>query len=114
MQARLRCLIHLVRRLSAKKAGILKEIVPEAILCIKDINERCRQSAFTLLHEFGLAMLRWQEEVSDNDDNDNVEREHKVMKDYMGILLAGLAGSPQLCSATLLALADVTHHFKCK
>ncbi|XP_026293865.1 RRP12-like protein [Frankliniella occidentalis] len=112
--ARLRCLIHLVRRLPAKKANILKEIVPEAVLCVKDINERCRQSAFALLHELGLAMFRWKEEKLDNDDDeeDMSERDHTVIKDFLALILAGLAGSPQMTSATLLALADVTHHFK--
>lgn len=111
--ARLRCLIHLVRRLPQKKANILVEIVPEAVLCVKDINERCRQAAFALLHELGLAMFRWQEE-EDVSNVDIVAQEHKVMKDFLTVLLAGLAGSPQLTSATLLALADVTHHFKSK
>jgi hypothetical protein len=34
------------------------------------------------------------------------------MKDYIGLLLTGLAGSPTLKSATILALARVTHEFK--
>jgi hypothetical protein len=34
------------------------------------------------------------------------------MKDYMGLLLTGLAGSPALISATILALARVTHEFR--
>ncbi|KAK3918716.1 RRP12-like protein [Frankliniella fusca] len=111
--ARLRCLIHLVRRLPAERANILKEIVPEAVLCVKDINERCRQSAFALLHELGLAMYRWNEEKqNDNDDEDLCEQNHTVIKDFLALILAGLAGSPQMTSATLLALADITHHFK--
>lgn len=90
----------------------MKEIVPEAVLCVKDINERCRQAAFALLHELGMAMFRWQEEEVGPDNNLTVEQEHKVMKDFMALLLAGLAGTPQLTRATLLALADVAHHFK--
>lgn len=113
-QARLRCLIHLVRKLPGKKANILKEIVPEAVLCVKDINERCRQAAFALLHELGMAMFRWQEEEVGADNTLTVEQEHKVIKDFIALLLAGLAGTPQVTRATLLALADVTHHFKSK
>jgi hypothetical protein len=35
-----------------------------------------------------------------------------TMRDYLGLLLAGLAGSPTLISATILALARVTHEFR--
>jgi len=35
-----------------------------------------------------------------------------TMKDYIGMLLTGLAGSPKLMSATNLALARVTHEFR--
>ncbi|KAJ1525453.1 hypothetical protein ONE63_010264 [Megalurothrips usitatus] len=112
--ARLRCLIHLIRQLPASKASILKDIVPEAVLCVKDINERCRQAAFALLRELGLAMFRWHEQEENDGDADMAEQEHTVIKDFLALLLAGLAGSPQLTSATLLALADVTHHFKAK
>lgn len=114
--ARLRCLIHLVRRLPSSKAKIVKDIVPEAVLCVKDINERCRQAAFALLHELGMAMFRWQEEEDEvgPENSLSVEQEHKVMKDFMAVMLAGLAGTPQLVRCTLLALADVTHHFKNK
>lgn len=90
----------------------MKEIVPEAVLCVKDINERCRQSAFALLHELGMAMFRWEEEGVGPESSLTVEQEHKVMKDFMALLLAGLAGTPQVTRATLLALADVAHHFK--
>lgn len=58
-------------------------------------------------------MFRWQEEIDTEDTADSVEQEHKVMKDFLALVLAGLAGTPQLSSATLLALADITHHFKC-
>jgi hypothetical protein len=34
------------------------------------------------------------------------------MNDYIGVLLTGLAGSPKLISATILALARVTHEFR--
>jgi hypothetical protein len=35
-----------------------------------------------------------------------------TMTDYIGLLLPGLAGSPTLISATILALARVTHEFR--
>jgi hypothetical protein len=35
-----------------------------------------------------------------------------AVKDYIGLLLAGLSGSPTLISATILALARVTHEFR--
>jgi len=35
---------------------MLQQIVPEAILCCKDINERCRSAAYSLLVLIGQVM----------------------------------------------------------
>jgi len=90
---RLRCLNHLVVRMDRSQLDMLQQIVPEAILCCKDINERCRSAAYSLLVLIGHVMQKLDYSGED------------TMKDYIGMLLTGLAGSPKLMSATILALA---------
>lgn len=97
---RLRCLSHLVMRMDRSQLGMLQQIVPEAILCCKDINERCRSAAYSLLVLIGNVMQK----LDYSGEN--------TMKDYIGLLLTGLAGSPKLMSATILALARVAHEFR--
>lgn len=77
---------------------LLKAIVPEAVLCIKEINEKCRASAYQLLNTIAEQLLRTTQSL----------------EDYVEMLVAGLAGTPSLCSATLLALASVTYNFNGK
>nr|CAD7586449.1 unnamed protein product [Timema genevievae] len=56
VKPRLRCLTHVVMKLEKCNSNMLQQIVPEAILCCKDINERCRTAAYNLLTEIGKAM----------------------------------------------------------
>lgn len=93
--ARLRCLAHLVRihpQLEGTK--FLEAIVPEAVLCLKNMNERCRDAAYRLLNA-----------IADK-FHDDPER----LKDYVDMLIVGLAGERAYVSATLLALASITYH----
>lgn len=93
--ARLRCLAHLIRihpQLEGTK--FLEAIVPEAVLCVKDINERCRTAAYQLLNAIAERFL-----------NDS-----KPLRDYVDMLMVGLGGERAYVSASLLALASVTYH----
>ncbi|XP_067007465.2 RRP12-like protein [Anabrus simplex] len=98
---RLRCLIHILRRLQHCDMSLLQQIVPEAVICCKDINERCRTAAYSLLIQIGEGMQKWLDKPTDD-----------IIKSYLGLLMAGLAGSPTLASATLLAIAKITHQFR--
>nr|CAD7457370.1 unnamed protein product [Timema tahoe] len=98
---RLRCLTHVVMKLEKCNSNMLQQIVPEAILCCKDINERCRTAAYNLLTEIGKAMQRWLDKPTDD-----------IIRDYLGLIMAGLAGSPTLASATILALAKIIYEFR--
>ncbi|XP_048507370.1 RRP12-like protein isoform X2 [Athalia rosae] len=94
--ARLRCLEHLVKsQPQLDQTKLLKSIVSEAVLCIKEVNEKCRASAYQLLNTIA-------EQLIDNAQS---------MENYIEILIAGLAGAPSLCSATLLALASITFNY---
>ncbi|XP_077282524.1 RRP12-like protein [Temnothorax americanus] len=92
--ARLRCLAHLVRRHpQLEGTKFLEAVVPEAVLCVKDINERCRDAAYQLLNAIAERFLN--------------EPDH--LKDYADMLMVGLGGEPAYVSASLLALASVTY-----
>ncbi|GAB1867081.1 RRP12-like protein [Camponotus japonicus] len=94
--ARLRCLTHLVKlHPQLEKTKFLQAIVPEAILGVKDINERCRNTAYQLLNVIAEKFL------------DNPEH----LKDYTDMLMVGLGGEQKYISATLLALASLTYHY---
>ncbi|EGI69855.1 PREDICTED: RRP12-like protein [Acromyrmex echinatior] len=93
--ARLRCLTHLVRiHPQLEKTKFLEAIVPEAVLCVKDINERCREAAYQLLNTIAEKFLN--------------NSEH--FKDYVDMLMIGLGGEQAYVSASLLALASITYH----
>lgn len=92
--ARLRCLAHLVRihpQLEGTK--FLEAIVPEAVLGVKNVNEKCRDAAYRLLGAIAEKFLN--------------DPEH--LGDYVDMLLVGLGGERAYVSASLLALASVTY-----
>lgn len=81
-----------------EKTKFLKAIVPEAVMCIKELNEKCRTSSYALLNRIA-------EKFMDKDEN---------FEEYINILVAGLAGVPIYCSASLLALSSITYNYNGK
>ena len=63
--------------------------------------ERARNAAYALLVELGHIMVRW----ADGDAEQGIE-------DYLHMLLAGLHGSPQLMSCTVLAISRVVYELR--
>ena len=78
------------------------QVVPEAVLCIKATNEKARNGAYTLLVVIGEALQRW----TDSDRLDD------VVKDYMKVILAGLAASPTVINCTILAITRIFYEFR--
>lgn len=58
LQPRLRCLHHIVKSLPGENEAFIVAVLPEIILCIKEINQKARASAFGLLVEIGNTMLK--------------------------------------------------------
>uniref|UniRef100_A0A8I3WSL1 Ribosomal RNA processing 12 homolog n=1 Tax=Callithrix jacchus TaxID=9483 RepID=A0A8I3WSL1_CALJA len=56
---RLKCLIHIVRKLSAEHEEFITALIPEVILCTKEVSVGARKNAFALLVEMGHAFLRF-------------------------------------------------------
>ncbi|XP_071947906.1 RRP12-like protein [Antedon mediterranea] len=98
---RLRCLIQIVKRLPSGQHEFLQAIIPEVILCTKEVNTKARASAFTLLIETSNAMLRW--------DADNRQ---ECLGQFLDLVVAGFAGSPQMISATILSLTRIVYEYR--
>ncbi|PIK40031.1 putative RRP12-like protein isoform X1 [Apostichopus japonicus] len=98
---RLRCLLHIVKQLPSGKHDVLKTILPEVILCAKEVNSKTRSTAFLLLSEIGRCLLR----------SDEKSKQESIAQ-YLSMLAAGLAGSSQMISATILAFTSVIYEFK--
>ncbi|XP_038070845.1 RRP12-like protein [Patiria miniata] len=100
---RLRCLIHVIRALPSKNEDFLETIIPEVILCTKEVNSKTRLVAFDLLVDLGHAMVRW---------SDGEETKEVCVRQYIEMLTAGLAGSPHMVSATVQALTRIVFEFR--
>lgn len=94
--ARLRCLYYLVKFQPhlTHDSTLLRSIIPEAVLCCKDINEKCRAAAYNLLNTIGETL-----------------NSHNQLQQYIEIIITGLVGPTQIMSATLLALTSILHNF---
>lgn len=93
---RLRCLINLIKsHPQLEKMKFLEAIVPEVVIYIKDINSKCRASAYQLLNTIAERFLEHPEQL----------------KEYVNMLIVGLAGAQKYCTASMLALASVTYHY---
>lgn len=94
--ARLRCFNYLIKAQPQldHDSTLIKSVIPEAVLCCKDINERCRATAYLLLNTIGETL-----------------QEHNQLQQFINLIVAGLAGTTELISSTILALASVLHHF---
>ncbi|KAL3864637.1 hypothetical protein ACJMK2_006302, partial [Sinanodonta woodiana] len=101
---RLRCLINIFKHLENREQEFLVAVIPEAILCTKEVAERARASAYTLLVEMGNTVMRWSADKTPEESLD----------EFFMLVMAGFAGSPQMISATLLALTRVLYQFKDK
>lgn len=76
------------------ESKLIRSVIPEAVLCCKDINAKCRATAYEVLNTIG-----------------NVLIEHNQMQQFVTMIVAGLAGTPQMMSYTILALASILYNF---
>lgn len=98
-QARIRIIISLVKsHPQLEKTKFLKAIVPEAVMCLKEVNEKCRTSSYQLLNTIAEKFLNHEE----------------YFMEYIQLLISGLGGVPIFCSATLLALSSVLYNYSGK
>ncbi|XP_053168440.1 RRP12-like protein isoform X3 [Hemicordylus capensis] len=97
---RLKCLFHIVKQLTVEHEDFVTALVPEVILCTKEVSVGARKNAFNLLVEIGHAFLRFGPTPDD------------AMQRYLLLVYAGLTGSVTMISCTVLALARLLFEFK--
>ncbi|XP_051837739.1 RRP12-like protein [Antechinus flavipes] len=97
---RLKCLIHVIKKLTAEHEDFITALVPEVILCTKEVSVGARKNAFVLLAEMGRAFLRF-------DSN-----QEAALQRYMLLIYPGLAGSVTMISCSVLALTHLLFEFK--
>ncbi|TIB75691.1 NUC173-domain-containing protein [Wallemia mellicola] len=113
----------LVKFIPTDKLHYIVSLVPEAVLGVKETNERARSAAFELLLALGRRMEtggkveRAKVGQDDDDDDEEMQTEMEVVdaniNEYFTILSAGLAGStPHFISATITSLARVLFEFR--
>ncbi|KAJ7399224.1 RRP12-like protein [Pitangus sulphuratus] len=97
---RLKCLFHIVKQLSAEHEPFITALVPEVILCTKEVSVGARKNAFLLLVEMGHAFIRF---------GPNPE---EAMQRFLLLIYVGLTGSVTMISCTVLALTRLFFEFK--
>ncbi|NXT73283.1 RRP12 protein, partial [Zapornia atra] len=97
---RLKCLLHIVKQLSAEHEPFVAALVPEVILCTKEVSVGARKNAFVLLVEMGHAFIRFG------------PTPQEAMERFLLLIYAGLTGSVTMISCTVLALTRLFFEFK--
>ncbi|XP_049646755.1 RRP12-like protein isoform X2 [Suncus etruscus] len=97
---RLKCLIHIVRKLSAEHEDFIAALVPEVLLCTKEVSVGARKNAFTLLLEMGRAFLRFGPSCEE------------ALQRYLVLIYPGLVGTVTMVSCSILALTHLLFEFK--
>lgn len=107
---RLNCVSSLLDHLAPERERFVVHLLPEAVLCCKEQNDKTRVAAFALIGKIGQTLQRWHASGDDNDESDAASTQ--ALRRYVELLLAGLTGSPHMMAATNLALARVVHVFR--
>ncbi|XP_028916752.1 RRP12-like protein [Ornithorhynchus anatinus] len=97
---RLKCLFHIVKQLTAEHEEFVTALVPEVILCTKEVSVGARKNAYTLLVEMGHAFLRFGPNQED------------ALQRYLLLVYAGLTGSVTMVSCSILALTRLLFEFR--
>ncbi|KAM9847722.1 RRP12-like protein [Aulostomus maculatus] len=97
---RLKCLIHIVKRLGEEHKDFITALLPEVIICTKEVSAGARKSAYTLLVEIGNAFVRFCGNKKD------------ALEQYLVLVYAGLTGSVTMITCTVLALTRLVFEYK--
>ncbi|XP_067909346.1 RRP12-like protein [Heterodontus francisci] len=99
---RLKCLIHIVKQLSVEHQEFIVALLPEVIICMKEVSIGARKNGYSLLVEIGQAFLRFYDDT------------REAVSQYLALVYAGLTGSITMISCTVLALTRLVFEFKDK
>uniref|UniRef100_A0A8C8HEE8 Ribosomal RNA-processing protein 12-like conserved domain-containing protein n=1 Tax=Oncorhynchus tshawytscha TaxID=74940 RepID=A0A8C8HEE8_ONCTS len=91
---RLKCLIHIVKQLSDEHRDFITALLPEVIICTKEVSVGARKNAYALLVEIGNAFIRFS------------------LEQYLLLVYVGLTGSVTMITCTVLALTRLVFEYK--
>ncbi|KAI4877623.1 hypothetical protein NFI96_022980, partial [Prochilodus magdalenae] len=97
---RLKCLIHIVKQLNEEHKDFITALLPEVIICTKEVSVGARKNAYSLLVEIGNAFIRF---CGDSKD---------AINEYLGHVYIGLTGSVTMITCTVLALTRLIYQYK--
>ncbi|MEE6486153.1 hypothetical protein FKM82_014528 [Ascaphus truei] len=97
---RLKCLNHIVKLLTADHEEFITSLIPEVMICTKEVSVAARKNAYTLLADIGHAFLRFSQD------------QKEAMESYLAVVYAGLTGSVTMISCTVLTLTRLLFEFK--
>lgn len=97
---RLKCLIHIVKRLGEEHKDFITALLPEVIICTKEVSVGARKNAYNLLVEIGNAFVRF------------CGNPKEAMDQYLVLVYAGLTGSVTMITCTVLTLTRLVFQFK--
>uniref|UniRef100_A0A8C7YIL2 Ribosomal RNA processing 12 homolog n=1 Tax=Oryzias sinensis TaxID=183150 RepID=A0A8C7YIL2_9TELE len=97
---RLRCLLHIVKRLDESNRDFITALLPEVIICTKEVSAGARKSAYSLLVEIGNAFVRFCGNTKD------------ALEQFLVLVYAGLTGSVTMMTCAVLALTRLVFEYK--
>ncbi|KAM8858593.1 RRP12-like protein isoform 2-T2 [Spinachia spinachia] len=97
---RLKCLIHIVKGLDEEHKDFITMLLPEVIICTKEVSVGARKNAYSLLVEMGNAFVRFCGNTKD------------AIEEYFVLVYAGLTSSVTMITCTVLALTRLVFEYK--
>ncbi|XP_031434840.1 RRP12-like protein isoform X2 [Clupea harengus] len=97
---RLKCLIHIVKQLKEEHKEFIITLLPEVIICTKEVSLGARKNAFTLLIEMGNAFTRFCGNQKD------------ALEEFLCVIYVGLTGTVTMMTCTVLALSRLVFHYR--
>ncbi|KAG9341086.1 hypothetical protein JZ751_019840 [Albula glossodonta] len=97
---RLKCLIHIVRQLTEEHMEFITALLPEVIICTKEVSVGARKNAYTLLVEMAQAFIRF------------CGNTKEALEKYLELVYIGLSGSVTMITCTVLAVTRLVFEFK--
>ncbi|KAG8435420.1 hypothetical protein GDO86_013382 [Hymenochirus boettgeri] len=97
---RLKCLIHIIKQLTEDHEEFINSVIPEVMICTKEVSAGARKNAYTLIAEIGHAFLRFSQD------------QKEAMERYLAVVYTGLIGSVTMISCTVLTLTRLLFEFK--
>eukprot|EP01132_Coremiostelium_polycephalum_P004613 gene4613-5764_t len=100
------------------KTKFIPSLIPETILCTKETNAKCRETANELILEMGNVMCLVGAKLSKPKRGvpieETIHQAHvESIQEYIQLVSAGLASiTPHMVSATIVAISRIVYHFK--